>query len=128
MSTITLSTLAADVNLSGEAQAALWAHLDLDPEGVKDLTWAAAIPQHILDRALDDLVVTEGYPAGVAGKIATLFANLKAHVKPAATPSATPPADAAPSVVAPGTATERGRMSLVLDQADDTQALRPPDR
>merc|ERR1712194_576359 len=34
-------------------------------------------------------------------------------------PSATPPADAAPSVVAPGAATERGKISLVLDQADD---------
>ena len=111
MSTVTLSTLAAEVDLSGEAQAALWAHLDLDPEGVKDLTFAAAIPQHILNRALDELFAGQGYPASVAGKVATLFTNLKAHVKPAATP----PADAAPSVVAPGAATERGKMSLVLD-------------
>ena len=124
MSTVTLSSLAADVELSGEAQAALWAHLDLDPDGVKDLTFAAAIPQHILDRALDDLVVTEGFPASFAGKVATLFTDIKAHVKPAATP----PADAAPSVVAPGSATDRGKMSLVLDQADERQVpLEPRD-
>jgi hypothetical protein len=115
MSTVTLSSLAADVELSGEAQAALWAHLDLNPEGVKDIIFAAAIPQHILDRALDDLSVTESFPASFAGKVATLFTNIAAHVKPAVTP----PADAAPSVVAPGSATDRGKMSLVLDQADE---------
>ena len=32
-STVTLATLADDVELSDEVQAALWAHLDLNPEG-----------------------------------------------------------------------------------------------
>ena len=115
MSNVTLTTLAADVNLSDEAQTALWRHLGLDPESASDLAAAAEIPQHILGEALDALFAMENFPAVVAGRISILFKNLKDHFKPAAPP---PVADT-PAVVAPASNTSRGQMSMVIDQADN---------
>ena len=115
MSNTTLTSLATEVKLSIEAQTSLWQHLDLDPESVADLETAAAIPQHILDRALDDLFNSEEFPASVAGRVSILFGKLKEHVKPAAPP---PVADTL-ALVAPASTTSRGKMSMVIDQADD---------
>ena len=112
-STPTLTSLATEVKLTAEAQTALWQHLDLDPD--TDLEIAAAIPPHVLDRALDELFSTENLAASVAGRVSILFGKLRDHVKPAAPP----PAVDTPAVVAPASTTARGKMSMVIDQADD---------
>ena len=115
MSSTTLTTLATEVKLSVEAQTALWQHLDLDPESATDLDIAVAIPPHILNRALDELFSSENFAASVAGRVSILFGKLRDHVKPAAPP----PAVDTLAVVAPASTTARGKMSMVIDQADD---------
>ena len=109
----TLASLATEVKLSAEAQTALWEHLELDPD--TDLEIAAAIPPHILDHALDELFATGDFAASVAGRVSILFGKLRDHAKPAAPP----PAVDTLAVVAPASTTARGKMSMVIDQADD---------
>ena len=123
--TVTLSALAASVNLTPELAVALWEHMELDPE--VDAEVAANIPSEVLNVSITEFVEARELSAGVSGRISLIFTKLERHraaIDGHAPTAAVQPADTAAAAV------HRGKMSAVLDQADDStyEALDPSKR
>ena len=113
-SPLTLTDLAQSVNLDAEVASGLWEHLDLDP--VHDMEVAAAIPSNVLDESITAFVGSRNLSAGAAGRISLLFTKLRQRSS-ALEPSSQ---EAPPPAPAPAAAVHRGKISAVLDQADDS--------
>ena len=125
----TLASLAIDVKLDPELATALWEHLGVDP--ADDAEVAAAIPRGILDDSMEAFRVARletalPVTAGVSGRVSLLFSKLRSAFAP---PPAQPLVPEAAAVVDLPVVV-KGKVSAVLDQADEGmfEALDPSKR
>ena len=69
--TVTLSALAATVNLAPDLAAALWEHMDLDP--LVDAEVAANIPSDVLNASITAFLEARELSAGTSGRLSLIY-------------------------------------------------------
>ena len=116
---LTLAGLAEVVGLDSEIASALWTHMKLDP--LRDAEVAANISDDLRKASITAFVQALDVAPGDSGRINMIFARLERHRLAVDAPPASASAPVAvPTAPAPVAATDRLKMSTVLDQHDDT--------
>ena len=112
----TLRVLAESSSIEPETLEALWAKLGVDPDSEADLLATAAIPDNIVDEAVSSLIREMELLPIVSGRVKLLMRKVHSLDKPLVVS----PVHMTPTPKAPPTTGHKVKLSIVLDQSDDT--------